>query len=244
METRKMAAPSFDAVSAPSGRALPRLAIVLAIHALALLALVGGDRIVRVKPPQVVMLLANVAPDVPKPPPPPPPRPRHVNKPGPPAHEAAAPPRPVIDPTPPRTDIVPTIVENAAAPVETSGGKPDGTGTAGAGDAGAGAGGAGGGTVPARVPVKVKAVLDPANCERPRLPRMAEERRLAGHVILAVLVDVDGRVTDARIARSSGTSILDDTALDGVRQCHFVAATVDKVPVPSWELFRFSWYNR
>jgi protein TonB len=58
-----------------------------------------------------------------------------------------------------------------------------------------------------------------------------------------VLINVDGKVTDARVAHSSGQPILDETALKSARACHFVAATVDKVPVPSWEAFRFSWVN-
>jgi periplasmic protein TonB len=90
----------------------------------------------------------------------------------------------------------------------------------------------------------VRAVLNPDNCARPRLPWSAEQRQLAGDVILAVLINVDGWVTDARVARSSGEPILDRTALASARKCHFVAATVDKVPVPSWEPFRFSWVNR
>jgi protein TonB len=133
----------------------------------------------------------------------------------------------------PRTEVAATIVENTK-PVEAAGGKPDGTASAGPGDVGEGTGSG-------RVAVKVRAVLDPANCERPRLPWRAEQRRLTGEVILAMLVDVDGKVTDARIARSSGQPILDQTALAGARKCHFVAATVDDVPVRSWELFRFWW---
>jgi protein TonB len=216
--------------------ALSRIAVVIARHALVLFVFMSSDRIVRSRPPQTVMLLALVPPEIVKPPPPPPPpRPRrHASKLRPPAREAAAPPLHDIDVVP-RTEVVPTIVDNAMS-VEVAGGKPDGTGTTGAGDAGAGTGG--GGTA-----VRVRAVLDPANCERPRLPWSAEQRKLTGHVILAVLINVDGKVTDARLARSSGQPILDQTALQSAHRCHFVAATVDKVPVPSWELFRFSWMN-
>jgi protein TonB len=135
----------------------------------------------------------------------------------------------------PRTEVADTFVDNAM-PVEAVGGKPEGTGTAGPGDMPAGTGSG-------RASVRVRAVLDPANCERPRLPWRAEQRKLTGEVILAMLIDVDGKVTDARIARSSGQPILDQTALAGARRCHFVAATVDNVPVPSWELFRFWWAN-
>jgi protein TonB len=213
------------------------MAMVIALHALALFVFMSSDRIVRSRTPQTVMLLNLVTPEIARtPPPPPPPRPlRHKNRPRPPSREAAAPPLHDIE-VAPRTEVVPTIVDNAM-PAEVAGGKPEGTGSSGAGDVGAGTGG--GGTA-----VKVRAVLDPANCERPRLPWSAEQRRLAGDVILAVLINVDGKVTDARLVRSSGEPVLDRTALKSARGCHFVAATVDKVPVPSWEPFRFSWVNR
>jgi protein TonB len=218
-------------------RALPRIALVVVVHVLALLAFVSRDRIERPQTPHAVMLVTLLAPKVVEPPPlPAPPRPQ--NRLRPPGRETAAPPPRDIDVVP-RTEVAATIVDNAVA-VEPAGGKLDGTGTAGAGDQGEGAGAAAGG----HVPVKVRAVLDPDNCARPRLPWAAEQRRLAGDVILAVLVNVDGWVTDARVARSSGEPVLDRTALAGARKCHFVAATVDNVPVPSWEPFRFSWVNR
>lgn len=228
--------PTDTAFARPT-RALSKLVMVVALHALVLFVFVTSDRIVRPRTPQTVMLLAFIPPKVVQPlppPPPPPPQPRrHKTKAPPHAREAAA--RPLRDiEVVPRTEVVPTIVDDAM-PVEVAGGKPEGTGTAGAGDAGEGVGGG--------APVVVRAILDPANCERPRLPWSAEQRRLAGDVILAVLIDVDGKVTDARVARSSGQPVLDQTALKSARKCHFVAATVDKVPVPSWEPFRFSWVN-
>jgi protein TonB len=226
--------PTYTAFDHPR-RTLPRIAIVIALHALALFAFVSGDRIMRLKMPQSVMLLATVPPQTVEPPPPPSPRSLpHESEPLPPLPEVAVPPLRDIDAAP-RTEVAATVVDNAM-PVEAAGGTLDGTGAAGPGDVAEGAGSG-------RASVKVRAVLDPANCERPRLPWRAEQRRLTGEVILAMLIDVDGKVTDARIARSSGEPILDQTALAGARKCHFVAATVDKVPVPSWELFRFWWAN-
>jgi protein TonB len=218
-------------------RALPRLAVVLALHVLALFAFLSRDRIERTTPPQTVMLVTLVAPKAVEPPPPPPPPPRRRNRSRPPGREAVAPPRDIE--VVPRTEVAAIIVDNAV-PVEPAGGKPDADGTAGAGDKGEGAGGGDGG----HVPVRMRAVINPDNCARPRLPWSAEQRRLAGDVILAVLINIDGWVTDARVARSSGEPILDRTALASARKCRFVAATVDKVPVPSWEPFRFSWVNR
>jgi periplasmic protein TonB len=229
-----MATTSLDTVFGNPRGTLPSVAVVLAVHALLLLAFTARDRILLPATPRKVLLLASIPPKV-IPPPLPQQRARTARAP---AREAAAPPLRDIDAVP-RTDVVATIADTAM-PVAVAGGKPDGHGTAGAGDTGAGVGGADGG----KVPVTVRALIDPANCERPKLPEFAERRRLAGDVILALKIDVDGKVSDARIARSSGTPILDQTALESARQCHFVAATIDKVPVPSWEPFRFTWTNR
>jgi len=216
-------------------RALPKLAIVIALHALVLFVFMSGNRIVRERMPQTIMLFLVPPKVVEPPPPPPPPQPRRHKSEAPQrAREAAAPPRPAIDFTP-LTEIVPTIVDNAI-PVAVAVSNPDATGTVGTGDVGEGVGGG--------APVKVGAVLNPDNCERPRLPWSAQQRQLTGHVILTVLIDVDGKVKDARVVRSSGHPALDQAALKGALDCHFVAATVDGAPVPSWEKFRFSWVNR
>jgi len=215
-------------------RALPKLAVVIALHALALFVFMSGNRIVRERMPQTIMLFL-VPPKVVEPPPPPPPQPRRHKSEAPTrVREAAAPPLRDIEFVP-RTEIAPTIIDNAIT-VEVAGGKPEGTGTAGTGDVGEGVGGG--------APVKVRAVINPDNCERPRLPWSAQQRQLTGHVILSVLIDVDGKVKDARVVRSSGHPALDQAALKGALDCHFVAATVDGAPVPSWEKFRFSWVNR
>lgn len=226
-----MACASFVTPFEVPRRALLRLTIVMAIHALMLLAMIAGDRVLRPATP-ADMLMTTVLPEVVKPLPLSP-QPK-IKSPPSPAHEAAAP--RMLDLTvPPRTDVAPVIVEDAP-PVAPAGGKPDGVGAAGAGNVGAGNGG------PAAAPVEVRAVTDPANC--PPIPIFPGRTRLVGTVILAVQVGVDGRVTDARIARSSGKDILDRTAMEEVRLCRFVAATVDKVPVASWEAFSYSWANR
>src|SRR5688500_2677018 len=108
--------------------ALPRIAMVVALHALVLLLFMSSDRIVRSRLPQTAMLLALVPPAIvePPPPPPPPPRRQESKRPRPPAREAGASPQRDIEVVP-RTDIVPTITDTAL-PVELAGGKPEGTG--------------------------------------------------------------------------------------------------------------------
>jgi protein TonB len=55
-----------------------------------------------------------------------------------------------------------------------------------------------------------------------------------GEVLLDVRVGVDGRVTDVRLKRSSGSDLLDRTAIETVRQWRFAPATVDGQPVAEW----------
>lgn len=61
-------------------------------------------------------------------------------------------------------------------------------------------------------------------------------RRLGeqGEVGLDVRVGIDGRVQEVRLTRSSGSSLLDQTAIDTVRQWRFRPATVDGNPVAAW----------
>ena len=53
----------------------------------------------------------------------------------------------------------------------------------------------------------------------PQYPPAAREERVAGIVILEVLIDPDGRVTDTEVLRS--VPGLDDAALDAVRQWEY-----------------------
>ncbi|MEO7496141.1 MAG: energy transducer TonB [Massilia sp.] len=215
---------------------------MLALHLLVLALFIGADRIVLPKIPVDARIMAVLVPDAPKPPPPPPPPESPKAKPDPvkapsPLRESAA--RPLRDiEVKPQTEIVATVIENAL-PVEVAGGKADANGSAGSGKTGAGTAAAGGGGS-----VKVRAIIDPNKCERPRLTGIAARRfDMVGDVVLAIKIDVDGSVPRARVVRSSGFAPLDEAAIEGSTHCRFVAAKVDGVPVASWELFRFSWSN-
>ncbi len=58
----------------------------------------------------------------------------------------------------------------------------------------------------------------------PSYPPTAREQRLAGVVLLSVLVGASGRVVDVSVATSSGAPILDEVAVDAVRKWTFVPA--------------------
>ena len=59
----------------------------------------------------------------------------------------------------------------------------------------------------------------------PPYPRIARRRGWEGEVLLQVRVSVTGEVLSIRIERSSGHSILDQTALNTVRDWLFQAAS-------------------
>ena len=67
----------------------------------------------------------------------------------------------------------------------------------------------------------------------PRYPRDAHRQGLEGVVLLSVLVRSDGRVEEARVAASSGAEVLDEAALDAVKQWTFVPARQGGRPVES-----------
>lgn len=68
----------------------------------------------------------------------------------------------------------------------------------------------------------------------PPYPAMARRTGEQGEVRLDVYVDVDGRVTEVRLRQSSGSTLLDRTAIDTVRKWRFKPATVDGQPVAEW----------
>ena len=86
-------------------------------------------------------------------------------------------------------------------------------------------------TAPARAPVLVAARLNPATCPAPEYPRLARRRGLEGVVNLLLQVSADGRVTDTRVAASSGHALLDEAALVAARSWRLEPATENGVAV-------------
>jgi protein TonB len=72
-------------------------------------------------------------------------------------------------------------------------------------------------------PTKVKDV-------RPVYPPIAQSARVQGVVIIEATIGTNGKVTDARVLRS--IPLLDQAALDAVRQWEFTPTLLNGVPVP------------
>lgn len=79
----------------------------------------------------------------------------------------------------------------------------------------------------------VESRYDVAALNNPKPPYPLAARRLGveGRVVLSVHVLADGRCDDVRLARSSGSALLDDSALMTVRRWRFLPATRAGTPV-------------
>jgi protein TonB len=64
----------------------------------------------------------------------------------------------------------------------------------------------------------------------PLYPPIAQTARVQGTVIIEATIGIDGNVTDARVLRS--VPLLDQAALDAVKQWLFTPTTLNRQPVP------------
>ena len=74
-----------------------------------------------------------------------------------------------------------------------------------------------------KVPTKVRDV-------KPVYPPEAQTAGIQGVIVLEATVAVDGRVSDAKVLRS--IPLLDEAAIDAVRQWEFAPTLLNGVPVP------------
>ena len=86
----------------------------------------------------------------------------------------------------------------------------------------------------AAVVLDQKAIPAYRHNEQPHYPAMAKRRGYQGEVVLHVLVDSRGSVSEIEIKATSGHSILDRAALAAVKRWRFFPATVGGKPVAMW----------
>lgn len=204
-----------------SGKRLTGLVVVVIFHLILGYALVQGlaRKIIEVvRQPLETKIVEEVKPPPPdKPPPPPPPK-------------LATPPPPYIPPPEVQVQVpvtTPTItavtavkptepVPPPAAPAAPAPEKP-------------------------RAPVKTAAVVDARACEKPPYPAAALRANETGVVQLNFLIDVDGKVLESNVARSSGSRRLDEAARQGLSLCKFKPGTTDGKPEKSWARIEYQW---
>jgi protein TonB len=65
---------------------------------------------------------------------------------------------------------------------------------------------------------------------QPVYPAIAQSARVSGAVVIEATIGSDGKVTDAKVVRS--IPLLDQAALDAVRQWEYTPTLLNGVPVP------------
>ncbi|HEX8614092.1 MAG TPA: energy transducer TonB [Telluria sp.] len=84
-------------------------------------------------------------------------------------------------------------------------------------------------------------LADASACVKPDYPARAARNGETGTVNLALLVGVDGKVTDARVDKSSGSRELDKAAIAALSLCKFKPATNGGVAEPAWAQIAYVW---
>ncbi len=69
---------------------------------------------------------------------------------------------------------------------------------------------------------------------KPKYPDIARKAGIEGMVILKILVDVDGKVIDARVLKSLGNVGCDEAAVKAAKKCLFEPALQRDKPVKVW----------
>lgn len=197
-----------------TGRHFTGFVIVVALHALLVYGLINGlaRKIVHViSEPLETKIIEEVKPPPDKPPPPPPPK-------------LAPPPPPYIPPPEVQVQLPATLRLNAITAVTST--KPPAPVPP-----------------PARphVPNRAAAIVNASACEKPEYPSAALRAHEEGLVTLAFLIEVDGKVLESKVERSSGSRRLDEAARNALGLCKFQPAMVDGKPEKSWARIEYQW---
>lgn len=197
-----------------TGKRLTGMVAVLLLHILLVYGLVNGlaRKIVQVvTDPLETKIIEEVKPPEDKPPPPPPPK-------------FAPPPPPYIPP--PEVQVqMPSSASQFAITAVTS-------------------------TKPVPAPVVVApprqitrqaAIVNARACEKPEYPSAALRAQEEGVVTLGFLIDVDGKVLESKVEKSTATRRLDEAARRALGLCKFQPALIDNKPEKSWARIEYEW---
>jgi protein TonB len=87
----------------------------------------------------------------------------------------------------------------------------------------------------------VAPVIDMKTCEAPKYPKAALMNEETGTVGMGFLVGTDGKVTESKVEKSSGSKSLDKAALTALAQCKFKPGSKDGKPDALWAKVDFVW---
>jgi protein TonB len=207
------------------GSKFAKIAIVGALHVAVGAALVHTMNSKTFSMPAAMAELVLFLPETPKPPPPPPEPPQ-------PQQKSVAQPKIF---TPPVEVAVPQepAVE---APLQTTTAEPTP-----AADPGPATPEAPPAAAPSEGKIFSAALANADACAKPDYPARAARNGESGTVSLALLIGTDGRVTDSRVQRSSGSRELDKAAQTALTLCKFKPAMEGGVAQPAWGQIAYVW---
>ncbi|MDY7539572.1 energy transducer TonB [Undibacterium sp. RTI2.1] len=87
----------------------------------------------------------------------------------------------------------------------------------------------------------VTPTIDNKSCDPPKYPKAALMNEETGTVSMGFLVAVDGKVSESKVEKSSGSKSLDKAALSALSQCKFKPGTKDGKPDQVWTKVDFVW---
>lgn len=88
---------------------------------------------------------------------------------------------------------------------------------------------------------EVQPRMETATCEKPEYPARWQDEGETGTVMVAVLVDTDGKPLVSKVVTSSGSSKVDRASLKASTKCKFQPGASDGKAVPSWTHVQYSW---
>lgn len=215
----------FSATTDGSGSKLTKIAVVAALHVAVAGVVINSMNSKVFTMPQVIEDITIFTPEAPKPPPPPPEPPQPKQKPttqpkivAPKVEVEVQQPPPVEAQVQTTTEADPApadpgpVVEAPPAPPSTNTGEMFSAALANAGD-----------------------------CEKPDYPAKAARNGETGTVSLALLIGPDGRVSDSKIQKSSGSRELDRAAQNALSLCTFKPAMANGAPTSGWGRMAYVW---
>jgi protein TonB len=214
---RNLSMSNYSEKQSDPRRHLFGIVFVVVVHAFLFYAINSGlaHKFVKViKGPVETKLIEDAKPDLPPPPPPPP------------AKNLPPPPPPTFVPQADMPQTNAPASSNAIAAVTTAAPQPAPVVVA----------------PPPAPMVRVPAVINASlNCQKPEYPAASRRDEEEGTVQLRFLIDVDGRVIQSQVEKTSGSNRLDEAARAALSRCQFKPGTLDGRPEQSWASMRYTW---
>jgi protein TonB len=207
-----------------TGSKFTKIAIVSALHVAVGAALIHNMDSKMFSMPQAVEELTVFLPEAPKPPPPPPEPPQVRQKP-------VTQPKvftPPVEVEVPQEPVVEAPLQSTSAPAPAA-------------DPGPATPEAPPSNAPGDGQMFSAALANADACAKPDYPAKAARNGEAGTVSLALLIGTDGRVSDSKVQRSSGSRELDRAAQAALSLCQFKPAMQGGAPQPAWGQIAYVW---